>query len=320
MLPAMHAIRLAAIAFLAAPLLHAAPPRTGDGPPDPPNVKQKPQPRPKVTEGPELPPPKPKITPKVIPAVIHVPTTSVAFEANTNAAKVGGLTMTTGTFTGTGQPPPPPPMKGWPHTINTANGAGCSRNPAANEVIVFKDPNFAGACAILVAGFYPFPENFLVGNDSISSIKVGTAVRARAFQYSVYGGDWNLLAPGTVSGGLGPWNDKITSFRIEPANRSETCDDIKEGEIAFYENSYMHGDCVVLPADTSYSDATAMGIENDSISSIKNISGKQLTVFWDTSFSKPAVIMPPHTLVNELPGDGFLTEGINDNISSAQLQ
>jgi len=35
---------------------------------------------------------------------------------------------------------------------------------------------------------------------------------------------------------LGAYNDKISSMRVEPANRSETCNDVREGEIALYRN------------------------------------------------------------------------------------
>jgi hypothetical protein len=220
-----------------------------------------------------------------------------------------------------GGPPPPPPPKGWPHAVQTATTTSCGRDPAPNEVIVYLDTQFAGLCSVLAPGFYPYADNLLVGNDAISSIKVGSAVRARAFRDAVYGGGWTVYPPSSMNGGLGAWNDTISSFRVEPASRSETCDDIQDGEIALYENSYMHGDCVVLPADGSYPNAETMGIANDSISSMKNISTKTLTAFWDASFGGyVGVILPSYTLVNELPGDGFLTKGIDNNISSIQVQ
>ncbi|MFY0533302.1 hypothetical protein [Nannocystis pusilla] len=126
-------------------------------------------------------------------------------------------------------PPPPPEVKGWPHSILTGATTNCARNPLPHEVLVYRDPNFTGQCAVLVAGFYPYAANLLVGNDAISAIKVGSAVRARIFKDPVFAGDWNAYAPGTMAAGLGGFNDKITSIRVEPANRSQLCDDLREG-------------------------------------------------------------------------------------------
>lgn len=216
-------------------------------------------------------------------------------------------------------PPPTPAPKGWPHSILTGSAAGCARNPLPYEVIVFRDGNFGGSCAVLVAGFYPYPANFLVGNDAISSIKVGSGVRARAFANPVYGGGWTLYAGGTASAGLGTFDDKISSIRVEPASRKQTCDDLQEGEIALYENVRGQGDCVVLPGDSSYANADAMGIENDSISSITNNSSQKLRAFWHPSFSLQAIEVPAHSKLDTLPGNSFASEGINDNISSIQM-
>lgn len=216
-------------------------------------------------------------------------------------------------------PPPPPEVKGWPHSILTAAATNCARNPLPHEVIVYRDPNFTGQCAVLVAGFYPYAANLVVGNDAISAIKVGSAVRARIFKDPVFAGDWNAYAPGTMAGGIGGFNDKITSIRVEPANRSQLCDDLREGEIALFENPRGTGDCVVLPGDESYANAESMGIENDSISSMRNNSARRLLTFWHPSFSQGSLQLPPHSKVDSLPTDGFMTTGINDNISSIQM-
>jgi hypothetical protein len=63
----------------------------------------------------------------------------------------------------------PPP--GWPHNIYGAGLTTCNRNPGINVVIVYRDPNFGGSCAAMVAGFYPYPQYLGVGDDAISSIK-----------------------------------------------------------------------------------------------------------------------------------------------------
>ncbi|MBZ5710652.1 hypothetical protein [Nannocystis pusilla] len=216
-------------------------------------------------------------------------------------------------------PSPTPEVKGWPHSILSGSSTNCARNPLPHEVLVYRDKNFAGSCAVLVPGFYPYAGNFLVGNDAISSVKVGSEVRARVFKDPVFAGDWNAYAPGTAAAELGGFNDRISSIRVEPAKRSQLCDDLREGEIALFENPRGQGDCVVLPSDESYANAESMGIENDSISSMRNNSARRLTAYWHPSFSQGGIELPPHTLVDSLPGDGFLTEGLNDNISSIKM-
>jgi hypothetical protein len=216
-------------------------------------------------------------------------------------------------------PAPPPEPKGWPHSIITGSSANCARNPGPTEVIVFRDGNFTGSCAVLTPGFYPFAANFLVGNDAITGIKVGSAVRARIYKDPVYAGDWKTYAPGTQTAGIGSFNDKISSMRVEPANRSQNCDDLREGEIALFENSWLAGDCVVLPGEGSYANAEAMGIENDSISSIRNNSARTMQVYWHPSFNLGAIQIPPHSRKDTLPEGGWFTNGINDDISSIQM-
>jgi hypothetical protein len=219
------------------------------------------------------------------------------------------------TFEPTNPPPPPP---GWPHTILTATSVDCAKNPAANEVIVATDENFGGACAALTPGFYPHSANLVVGNDAITSMKVGSAVRARVFTGYAYGAYWTIIPANTVSAWISP-NNSISSMRVEPADRSALCDDLREGEIALFEDSHFTGDCVVLPGDGSYASATAMGIENDSISSIRNNSSRRLVAFWHPGFDTAGFEVQPHSSASSLPSGSWNTNGINDDISSIHM-
>jgi hypothetical protein len=261
---------------------------------------------------PPAPPPAPAPTPTTAPGPAPVPKTA-AIAGRGTAVKVLALAPAT-------TPAAPAAVKGWPSSIQTGVATNCFRAPLATEVIVFKDPNFAGPCAVLTPGFYPYAANLVLGNDAISSIKVGSAVRARAFADAVYAGSWTIYAPNTVSGGLGPWTDKISSMRIEPATRSPNCNDLQEGEIALFESASGTGDCVVLPADGAWANAEAMGIENDSITSAVNNSSKSLWTFWNTSFNKPSTILPPHSKVDQFHPDGTFNNGIDDSISSIQMR
>jgi hypothetical protein len=212
----------------------------------------------------------------------------------------------------------PAPL-GWPHAILTANSGDCSREPGPNEVLVTRDGNFKGTCAVLTPGFYPFPSNLLVGNDSISSIKVGAAVRARAFTDQVSGGAWSVYMPGTRSAGLGDFNDKISSMRIEPADRSQTCDDLREGEIALFQHEFLAGDCVVLPGNESYANPETMGIGNDRISSVRNNSARRMITYWHQNFGVASEFIEAHTVFNAFSRGGATTDGNDDDISSVQM-
>ena len=117
----------------------------------------------------------------------------------------------------------------------------------------------------------------------------------------------------------GTFNDKISSMRIEPANRSQTCDDTREGEIALFQHQYLAGDCVVLPGNQSYANPETMGIHNDSISSILNNSPRRLISYWDADFGKSSRYVEAHTLVNKLSVGGFMTDGDDDDVSSVQM-
>ncbi len=220
-----------------------------------------------------------------------------------------------------GSPAPAAPQsKGWPHAIVTASTTSCNREPLAREVLVYRDANFTGACAVLVAGFYPFAANFLIGDDQLTSIKVGSEVRARVFKDEAFSGSWNAYPPGTRSAGLGEFDNRITSIRVEPSDRSQICDDVREGEVGLYQNPRFEGDCVVLPGEGSYPNPEAMGIANDRISSIYNNSARRMQVFWDKGFTRSAMLIDPHKAVKSLSSGGYLTDGINDNISSMQMK
>jgi hypothetical protein len=218
--------------------------------------------------------------------------------------------------------PPPPAAKGWPHDILSANATTCARTPGPNEVIVYKDPNFGGACSVLTPGFYPYGTNLGVGNDAIRSIKVGSAVRARAFLDMGYAGAWTQYPPGNALGTLGPaWDHQISSMRVEPGNRSAICNDLQEGEVALFEGWSGAGDCVVLPAQGGYPSADAMGIANDTISSVNNNSSSRIVLFWDQNYGREGTPqIPPHTFTKWLPESSAMLVTIDNNCSSLQVQ
>jgi hypothetical protein len=160
-----------------------------------------------------------------------------------------------------------------PDQVQTWQSCGGLVDPPSNQVFVYTDINFGGTCAALVAGFYPNsgigPGTFGLPNDSISSLKVGSAVRARLFVDGVYGGTYFWFG-GTGAYATLPtgWNDATSSIRVEINSRSTTCNDLQPGEYALFQDPNYGGDCVVLQYAHSYPEPVNMGIANDSVSSV----------------------------------------------------
>lgn len=211
------------------------------------------------------------------------------------------------------QPSAPPAAIGWPHNqLASVSSTHCGSTPAPDEVLI---GNWKGECLSLAPGFYPntaaVSHGFLV-----TSIRVGSAVRARAYRWEEYdqrlGRGFAVYAPGT-SLALNGEQQSILSMHVEPNDRSLTCDDVRPGEIALYEGWNSTGDCVVLDAASSYPTAVSMGIANDSISSVSNQTDKRAILYGDMSFVKQVVIVPAHTRNGRLPANA------DNQASSLQL-
>ncbi|GEM_PF-2662998 len=209
--------------------------------------------------------------------------------------------------------------------------ADCSTDadgkPDAYTVWVYRDAPFQGTCKILLPGFYPSSSHFGIGNDAMSSIRIGAGVRARLFEHGGYGGASITVTSDTAYLGNFPsWNDVVSSMRVELANRSQSCSDVRSGEMALFQHAYYQGDCVVLPVKTwsglprTYADPGAMGIANDSISSLKYRSDFNRTAFfWDANLDPnhaACYTAYPNTDVAALPARYGQIIGPNDQISS----
>jgi hypothetical protein len=107
-------------------------------------------------------------------------------------------------------------------------------------------------------------------------------------------------------------------MRVEPANRSEVCNDLQDGEFAVFRDSNFQGDCVVLPGDGQFENADVMGIANDSISSVKNDSSLWFQGYGDVNFQfgGTAVVVKPHTSESSLP---TISGGAGDNVQNDRI-
>ncbi len=80
-------------------------------------------------------------------------------------------------------------------TNETTSDGSCSGNPAETEIFVYSDANFTGTCVKINKIGYQSPnmDKFGIPNDSISSIKVGSKVRAVVCEHNDYEGKCQSL-------------------------------------------------------------------------------------------------------------------------------
>jgi hypothetical protein len=102
-------------------------------------------------------------------------------------------------------------------------------DPGPNQITVFRDHDFQGNCKTLGVGEFPNSAYlFPVSNDSISSLKVGSNVRAHLFKDRDFSGPVALYEAGSIHNvrfpdssplSLGPnVNDKTTSIIVQDAS------------------------------------------------------------------------------------------------------
>ncbi len=104
----------------------------------------------------------------------------------------------------------------------TTSVGNCSENPADTEIYVYADANFAGNCVKISKIGYQSPnmDKFGIPNDAISSIKVGSKVRAVVCEHNEYKGKCQSLLENEsnlVNSYVG--NDNISSIKALDKNQ-----------------------------------------------------------------------------------------------------
>jgi hypothetical protein len=213
--------------------------------------------------------------------------------------------------------PNAPAVLGWPHARSSAAGTACHA-ATPNEVVITV---VNGACLSLTPGFYS-TLNDVSHTWIISQISVGSAVRARTFYLEHFSQQLDhafvMFAAGTKVPLTGD-AAQIRSMRVEPADRSMICNDLRDGEIALFEGWDGGGDCVVLTVG-QYASADEMGIANDSISGLNNQTSAKAVLFWNAGFNKQGAVVNGHTNLPRLPQGGHFSDTIDNQTSSMQMQ
>lgn len=183
-----------------------------------------------------------------------------------------------------------------------------SCSPNANQIALYVDPNYGGQCVVKETGDYPNPSAIGLPNDSISSIRVGSSVKATLCKDDNYGGGCETFTgddPDLGNNGIG--NDQVSSVRVE-----SRCSPNANQVALFVDPSYT-GQCVVKDIG-QYSNPNAIGLPNDSISSVKVGGSVQAVLCRDDGYGGGC-----ETFTGDDPDLGGNSIG-NDQVSSAKVE
>jgi hypothetical protein len=189
--------------------------------------------------------------------------------------------------------------------------AGSSTNctPATNQVAFFRDVNFAGPCEVRSIGAYATSDAIGLPNDSISSFRVGSAAQVIVCKDVNFGGDCQLFKTSLSSmSGQRIANDSISSARIESLGTQDCAPGTEQ--VAFFMHANYVQPCSIRGLGT-YTDSNAIGLPNDSMSSVLIGSGAQAILCVDVNFGKDCKRFTANT-----PN---LPSGIGDEVSSAKV-
>jgi microsomal dipeptidase-like Zn-dependent dipeptidase len=185
--------------------------------------------------------------------------------------------------------------------------------PAANQVSFFVDANLTGQCNVLGPGDYPNAGKMGLPNDSISSIQVGASAQAIVCRNDNYGTPCQTVTANILNmSGQPVGNDAISSVHVQARGAPPPCTPAA-GSASFFVDAQFGGVCVNLkPGD--YETADAIGLPNDSISSVEIGPNTQAYVCRDNLFAGVC-----QTISTNIADLGNQPVG-NDQISSLKVQ
>ena len=87
--------------------------------------------------------------------------------------------------------------------------------PGPTQVVLYQHANFRGACSVLGLGEYAHSDAFApVGNDSVSSLEVGSNVSVTLYQDANFAGSKVMFTAGQSVPTLGRFNDRASSMKV----------------------------------------------------------------------------------------------------------
>lgn len=158
--------------------------------------------------------------------------------------------------------------------------------PASGQVGFFMHDSFVPPCSLRGLGNYPNAAALglpnVLPNDSISSILLGPGTQTEVYVDDNFSGDGQRFTQSQPHlGDQRIGNDRISSARVQRAG--ETDCNAGPGQVAFFVNDDMVGPCSVRGFG-EYPTAQAVGIPNDSMSSVTVGSGAQVVLCVDDDY------------------------------------
>src|SRR5205085_1328998 len=151
-------------------------------------------------------------------------------------------------------------------------GQSTSCEPGPDEVAFFQHSDFLGACEVRGIGDYPDSAAIGLQNDTISSVIVGADAQAVLCRDSGFKGNCELFARSEADlsdeslsdDHIG--NDSVTAVKVQPRGTHE-CQP-EPNQASFFMHSDFLAPCVVKGIG-EYKDASQLGLDDNSISSIR---------------------------------------------------
>jgi hypothetical protein len=184
--------------------------------------------------------------------------------------------------------------------------------PGPNEVSFFKDAGFKGQCVVKEFGDFANSNAIGLPNDSISSVRVGTNAQAIVCKDNDFKGDCILLTKDvSFLNGNRVGNDQVSSAKVQPLGTAQCLPGSRQ--VSFFTNADFLGDCVVKDIG-DYANSNAIGLPNDSISSVRVGTNAQAIVCKDNDFKGDCILLTKDVsfLNNDRVG--------NDQVSSVKVQ
>jgi hypothetical protein len=185
--------------------------------------------------------------------------------------------------------------------------------PGALQASFFFDSNFSGPCVTRRLGDYPNSIAVGLPNDSISSIRIGTNAQAFVCRDDYYGGRCQIVTGDIADLFNQPvGNDQISSLKVQTRGAATNCPP-SPNQASFFVDANFSGPCVTLDI-ANYRNSRAIGLLNDSISSIRVGSAVQVFVCHDDNYGGLC-----QTVVSNIADMSNQPVG-NDQISSLKVQ
>ena len=172
-----------------------------------------------------------------------------------------------------------------PGMPNPGSQTVASCTVGSNQVALFVDPNYSGQCVVRGIGSYPDPGAIGLPNDSISSVKLGGGINVQLCRDNDLSNtcEWTTLdIPDLATHSVGA--KQVSSVNVVGGYAQSGGCSPTASQVALFVATNYGGQCVVKEIG-SYPDPGAMGLPNDSTSSVQVGSNVKLQLCRDSGFS-----------------------------------